>query len=326
MSPAAVSDIATTRVDRCPHCHGADLAWWTEAPDFLLASSAQRYTYLRCRTCGVLFLATRPEELSLGRIYSDQYSPYAPATRTSGPARSPSLVGRVLMRLVTAPETRFHARLEGYYARLPSGSLFLDFGCGAGKMLDRMRARGCMTVGMDFSERALGEVRSKGHVALPVVAAGWDALAESSVDFVRMNHVLEHLYRPDDVLQRLRMKMRPGARLHIAVPNPAGLSARLFKRHWHGLDCPRHVVLFPPTVLAAWLDHLGFRKRHLLYEPLYKDFIRSQARAWRRHEGADGVALDEIMTAPLRRLLAALPVLVATCAGFPDRFHVIAER
>jgi hypothetical protein len=54
--------------------------------------------------------------------------------------------------------------------------------------------------------------------------------------------------------------------------------------------------------------------------------IAHAARAWRRREGADGAALDELISAPFRRFLAALPVLVATLAGFPDRFHLIAER
>lgn len=326
MSRVTVDDIAIVRVDRCPHCHGADVARWAEGVDFLLASSSRTYTYLRCRTCTVLFLATRPAEMSLGRIYPDEYTPYAPAAAKAASARRRPLVARVLMRLVDVPERRFRARLERYYAGLGEGSIFLDFGCGAGAMLDRMRAQGCTTVGMDFSERALDTVRSKGHVALPAVPAAWDAVADSSVDFVRMNHVLEHLYHPADVLERLRTKMRQGARLHIAVPNPEGLSARLFRRHWHGLDCPRHVILFPPAVLATWLDQLGFTTRRILHEPLYKDFIRSQARAWRRHEGADGAALDELMSAPFRRVLAVLPVLAATLAGFPDRFHVIAER
>ena len=184
MSAAAVSDIATIRVDRCPHCHGDELASWSEASDFLLATSSQTYSYLRCRKCGVLFLATRPVETALEGIYPDEYSPYAPAARKAAAAGHRSLATRGLMRLLNIPETRFHARLEAYYAGLGDGSVFLDYGCGAGKMLDRMRAQGCTTVGMDFSERALDEVRSKGHVALPAAAAGWDAVADSSVDFV----------------------------------------------------------------------------------------------------------------------------------------------
>jgi SAM-dependent methyltransferase len=326
MSARIVGNIATIRVGRCPHCHDVDLALWSESSDFLLASSVQTYRYLRCRTCGVMFLATRPAEAFLGDIYPDEYSPYASAATKAAAGGRRALATRALIRLLSVPETRFRARLEAYYAGLGNGAVFLDFGCGAGKMLNRMRAQGCSTVGMDLSERTLEEVRSRGHVALPAVSVGWNAIADSSVDFVRMNHVLEHLYCPEEVLLRLRSKMRPGARLHIAVPNPEGLSARLFGRYWHGLDCPRHVILFPPRVLATWLDRLGFSKRQVLHEPLYKDFIRSQARAWRRRQGADAAVLDELISSPLRRLLAALPVLVATLAGFPDRFHLIAER
>ena len=44
----------------------------------------------------------------------------------------------------------------------------------------------------------------------------WDEVADESLDLVRLNHVLEHLYNPKDALRALRVKMNPGARLHIA--------------------------------------------------------------------------------------------------------------
>jgi SAM-dependent methyltransferase len=270
----------------------------------------------------VLFLSTPPVETALDQIYTEKYQPYAVAKRRS---RTNDLTENVL-RLLNIPQKLFARRLADYYAALGPGNVFLDFGCGAGDMLNRMRKTGCKTIGMDFSVRALEVARSKGHLALPANEDGWSAVDDDSVDFVRMNHVLEHLYRPAEVLKHVHQKMRPGARLHIAVPNPDGISAKLYRRHWHGLDCPRHVILFPPRVLVNWLGDLGFRVRRLLYEPLTKDLIRSQALARRDAQVSGATNVDELMFRPIRVAAALMPVLVATLAGFPDRFHVIAER
>ena len=38
-----------------------------------------------------------------------------------------------------------------------------------------------------------------------------------------------------EALRALARKMAPGARLHVALPNPAGWTARLFRSTWHGL-------------------------------------------------------------------------------------------
>jgi 2-polyprenyl-3-methyl-5-hydroxy-6-metoxy-1,4-benzoquinol methylase len=189
-----------------------------------------------------------------------------------------------------------------------------------------MRAKGCKTIGMDFSEHSLRIARSSGHLALPADETGWSQIAQGSVDFVRMNHVLEHLYEPAQVLRRLRARMAPGAVLHIAVPNPDGLSARLYGRYWFGLDCPRHVIFFPLHTLRAWLEHLGFSILEVITEPAAKDFIRSQALQARHRYGMEYGDLDQLGRREDLRGKAALPVLFARLIGLPDRFHVFAAR
>jgi hypothetical protein len=183
-----------------------------------------------------------------------------------------------------------------------------------------------MTIGMDFSEHSLRAAQGGGHRALPADEAGWSEIAQGSVDFVRMNHVLEHLYEPTQVLRRLHAKMGAGAVLHIAVPNPDGLSARLYGRYWFGLDCPRHVIFFPLHTLGGWLEQLGFRVLEVVKEPAAKDFIRSRALLARHRYGMDYGDLDQLGNREDLRGKAALPVLLAQLIGLPDRIHVFAAR
>jgi SAM-dependent methyltransferase len=316
-------------LDRCPNCGSEDTRHWCEASDLLLGTTEQRFEYRRCSGCGVVFLRERPLESAAGRAYPQQYQPYGgqPGRRTQD--CRPTLVsrlGRVLLRIVAASESRFRARMDRLYETLPPKTVFLDFGCGAGRYLDRMKARGCTTIGMDFSDYALAIVARNGHRALPASAEGWKNVPAGTIDFVRMNHVVEHLYRPKEVLRSLHARMKPGAWLHIAVPSPSGLSALLFRSKWHGLDAPRHVILYPPQALVALLRNAGFKVEEVLQEPLTKDHIRSWV-FWLRSKGMlPRVHPDDYMERIGLRIAATFPMTLARLIKRSDRFHVIARR
>ncbi len=317
-------DIPISILTCCPHCGGANLRLWAEARDFLLDTTDQTFSYARCSACKLLFLTTRPEEQSLGTIYPDEYSPHQQGSVAPKTVRANALI-RASARLIEFPERLFSRQINAYYSGLGHGDLFLDFGCGSGKALNRMRAKGCATIGMDFAERALSAVQSSGHVALRPDRDGWSRIQEGTVNFVRMNHALEHLYHPREVLEQLHRKLRAGGVIHVAVPNPNGISARLYGKYWHGLDCPRHVILFPPRLLADWLKDLGFNVLKVLYEPLTKDLIRSHAR--KQAQGlADAPELDALIKRRRHQALAFLPSVIGTLLGWPDRFHIIACR
>jgi len=134
-----------------------------------------------------------------------------------------------------------------------------------------------------------------------------------------MNHVLEHLYRPLDVLYEVRRVLKPSGVLHIAVPNPEGYSARRYGTDWFALDCPRHIMLFGPMAAQHLLSQAGFATSILVGNPVVKDLIRSRARA----EG-NAVSWDR-MKGDWRMIKAALIVRREARAGRFDQFHLFAR-
>jgi predicted SAM-dependent methyltransferase len=153
----------------------------------------------------------------------------------------------------------------------------------------------------------------------------WDELEDGSLDFVRLSHVAEHLYDPASVLRRLRQKMRPGARLHLAVPNPASVTSLLCRSRWLGLDCPRHIMLYTPARLRRLLAEVGFASFTTLHEPVTKDLARSLAYlahdwGWIEHDAIHRT----IYNRPLAALLM-VPMGLAAALGRGDRFHVFAQ-
>lgn len=269
--------VATETVKACPNCGSHGAAFWVYGRDRLLGTTDQTFEYSKCHHCDVAFQSRRPFEDSIERFYSKGYGPH----EVRSPPRQTGIVRRSLNRASKATtnwvidRAGFQAEMDAFYAQLSKQLTLLDFGCGSGKFLDYAKRLGCETVGMDFSSTALAEVARRGHRALAVSDADWNRIPDGSIELTRMNHVVEHLYDPSNVMRRLYTKMAPGAALHIATPNAACRTAETYGEHWFSLDCPRHIVIFTPQSLRALAERVGFADIRILHEPLTKDMARS---------------------------------------------------
>ena len=68
-----------------------------------------------------------------------------------------------------------------------------------------------------------------------------------------MWHVIEHLRRPWEVIERAAANLQDGGVLAIATPNPRALQFKLLRRRWAHLDAPRHLFLIPSRRARASL-------------------------------------------------------------------------
>jgi len=139
-----------------------------------------------------------------------------------------------------------------------------------------------------------------------------------------MNHVIEHLYRPRETLARLRSKVRPGGRLHLATPNASSAVFRLLRQCWFPLECPRHIVLYTPRSARWLLRQVGFAAAATYQEVLSKDTARSLGYLMQDLGIVDTAgALGMMHRAGLAKVLG-VPARLAALAGRADRFHAIA--
>src|SRR6185369_4856352 len=128
-----------------------------------------RFQIVRCEACGLHFTNPRPTLPTLGRWYPQDYEPYRRKSKASD--LSASAIGRLLLRnAFGAPSVRPAAAARAVarvFATVRSPESFgfavpyrgrgrlLDYGCGGGKFLRRMRALGWDVTGMDFSATAV---------------------------------------------------------------------------------------------------------------------------------------------------------------------------
>jgi 2-polyprenyl-3-methyl-5-hydroxy-6-metoxy-1,4-benzoquinol methylase len=134
----------------------------------------------------------------------------------------------------------------------------LDVGCGRGGFLARMRATGWTVAGVERPGSAYEEVWKRNGIA--VQTGTWDDadFPDGSFDVVTFWHVFEHLPSPHRALQKVSRVLKPDGVLVIAVPDIAGLQARLFNSNWFHLDVPRHLFHFSLDTLSALLRRHEF--------------------------------------------------------------------
>ena len=134
----------------------------------------------------------------------------------------------------------------------------LDLGCWLGFLLDEARERGWQGVGVEPSTFASGFARDR--LGLDVRTADLFAaeLEPGSFDAVVLADVIEHLPDPGSALDRIAALARPGAIMHLALPDAGSRLARTMGARWWSV-IPTHVQYFTQRSLAMLLNRHGWQ-------------------------------------------------------------------
>lgn len=195
----------------------------------------------------------------------------------------------------------------------------LDFGCGTGKYLARMRDLGWTVCGLDRS--AWAARRAKELFEVPVEVGTLPSLDKSPAprgpfDLITAWEVLEHVEDPAATLVALRELLAPGGRLVLTVPNWGGWGARWFGAEWIALDLPRHLTHFDAGSLLRMLTSAGLRTIH------HSTVGHS---GWWRHSARRGAGQGLGRRLCRAKLLSRLLSALAARRGAGESLFVVAE-
>ncbi len=335
-----MTDLPTEKLNRCPECQSKNTIFWCQGIDRLHELNHQEYIYSRCQDCNLIFQSLRPLEADIWKFYPENYQPYQNKENSQNINLSEDKISHeepfftILQKIITKNWISLRAeltnpsnddlnkQLQKFYQPSKAGLTLLDFGCGSEVFLNQVRERGWNTIGIDFSPQSVEQVSAHGHQAFLMSPQVWDEIEDESLDCVRINHVLEHLYHPQENLQAIYAKMKPGGMLHIGTPNPYSITSQIFRSRWFSLDCPRHIILYSPALLKKVLTATGFSEVRILHETITKDFLRSCGYflydlGLINHDELAKIGKRRYLRAslyPFAKLVSAL--------GAADRFHV----
>ena len=229
--------------------------------------------------CGLIWLDPKPTEEDLVHAYSQYYThssrksangssfaarKYAAAKavytmeRYGYPFADISWDARFLSKLLYLfPLRRGVIDAELMFLRRQPGGLLLDVGCGSGDWLEKMQQLGWNVEGLDVDKAAVQVARMKG---LKVYCESLEnlSLPNSVYDVATMNHVIEHVPNPLQLLAECLRILKKNGRLIITTPNTRSFARRVFGDSWRGLEPPRHLFLFTPEALGNALTKVGF--------------------------------------------------------------------
>lgn len=207
--------------------------------------------------CRHVWLDPQPIAADLPLVY-DRYYTHDDRKNTLLQVAKRSSATRTLrlpLRLAYSAFLRFSgissARQKAYAMYLtgwPPGRL-LDIGCGSGERLAYFARQGWQVVGQDVDPKAVDHARET--YGLDVHLGPVESLPESfgAFDAVIMNHVIEHVSSPRELLLQAAARMAPEGMLVAVTPNAESLGHQWFKENWRGLEPPRHLHLFCPQSL-----------------------------------------------------------------------------
>lgn len=219
------------RQTHCPLCQ-------TPPPANLLPLSVHT-----CASCGIRWTYL-PEEIEMGRLYEDEV--YAVVDNRQ------SIFEKIIFR--EAKKVLRKARRI-----FPQAKSLLDFGSGKGQFLKVAQDLGWKGLGVETAqERATFAAEKYGVSVISEFYKG-GKIGSENYDLITLNHVLEHLPEPLDLLQKL-LDQNAQKLVYIEVPRADSWQAQIAGGNWMHWDIPKHLTHWTEEILVEHVEKLGFRK------------------------------------------------------------------
>ncbi len=249
---------AVERVAGCPVCG-------SRRRTRLFAGNDDRYGHegvygvVECATCGLAYLEERPVEHELGEFYRLYY----PAVALAPSAGRQSFVALVKARLRDSAVWGRYQRLvnpSNVYAHVTGrGVDILDVGSGAALAGARWASRrlGASWVGLDLNPDVSAWAAAEGFEVTCRTLEDYATNEHRRFDYILMNQVIEHVYRPGEFLAAARALLKDFGRVIVSCPNYDSALRLRYGRKWLHWHVPYHVSHFTPRSLAVLARRAG---------------------------------------------------------------------
>jgi SAM-dependent methyltransferase len=222
--------------ERCPVCELSGAEPLLRAPDRLHGRQDQ-YTLVRCHACSLVWLSHPPKPEDMRLHYTAAYDELISRSGENSPHR-------------------WRDRKAALAPYKNSGAL-LDLGCSSGAFLESLDPDRWQLHAVEMSavSAKIAEQRSSAKIFVGDVLEA--PFRPESFDVITCFDVLEHVYKPREVLAKVAKWLKPGGIFYVLVPNVDSAESRVFGTYWHGLELPRHLFHFSPASLRNMAKRAG---------------------------------------------------------------------
>ena len=134
-----------------------------------------------------------------------------------------------------------------------TGDCFLDFGCGIGDLVLKMKSRGFVSCGVENNLNAYNACLKKN------ISVFKDLISlKSKFNLISCWHSLEHLSDLTTTLSMFNKLINKNGYLIVAVPNHESFDSKYYGKFWAGYDVPRHRFHFNKDALIRIVEDSNF--------------------------------------------------------------------
>ncbi|MEI2737901.1 MAG: class I SAM-dependent methyltransferase [Chitinophagaceae bacterium] len=251
----------------CPVCGSADIKNVLSAKDYTVSN--ETFSIFGCNACSFRFTQDVPDAASVSPYYKSEN--YISHTNTSK-----GFINR-LYQSVRKRTLKKKRKLIEKVTGIQKGSL-LDVGSGTGAFVSEMKQAGWQVTGLEPDADARTVGKQSYNIELGDISQFYQ-LQESAYDAITMWHVLEHVHDLQGYVAKLKLLLKEGGKLFIAVPNYTSKDAAAYKEYWAAYDVPRHLYHFSPASMQALMEKHGLKilqHKPMWYDSFYVSMLSSQ--------------------------------------------------
>jgi SAM-dependent methyltransferase len=238
-----------------------------------LCGHAGVFEISKCTSCGHAFLSVRPYVENISRYYETGYYTH----NQINPQAINSRIKLYFFKKYIEKIKNFIAgrHLENSYPKI--NGKFFDYGCGSGKLMRKLSDNGWRVSGYEPDIRAC----NLANFYLPDSSIYNDQSCidnnnnYNNFELVIMSHVLEHLYDPSFIIEKLFRFVLPGGKLVVRVPDTNSIESKIFGKYWRGLEVPRHIQHFSEDSILKLLESIKFKNIVIKREALPMSLVES---------------------------------------------------
>ena len=248
--------LVQTKNQNCCCCNSNNSAAICKGIDFEYKTCSNDFYYHECKNCGHIFLKNVPTQVELSTIYPQNYENYSKERNTSLAYKVKSKLDFFSLK-----------KTKKYIKKIDS---IIDIGCADGNTMDVLKKvfPGIKNIeGVEISKVAAKVAIEKGF-KITIGSADELNFKENKYDLITMQQVIEHVYRPEILIEKLSFALRKGGLLIIETPTNECLDLKLFKkRYWGGYHIPRHFNIFSKKGIKNISDRFNLKLISEEYKP-----------------------------------------------------------
>jgi len=205
------------------------------------------YKLYRCGKCAHLFVSPTPTSEEIEAVYKESYF-----HKTEGEGGLGYADYDTDKAGLASTFDKYLVELE----KLAPGKKILDIGAATGFFLDRAKAKGWKTYGVEISRFGADESNRRGHETVCGIIE--DVPGEARFDVITLWDVFEHMTDPKGAIEKAHTLLAPRGLVAINTVDSSSIPARLMGKKWHLVVPPEHLQYFSRESLKRAVEDAGF--------------------------------------------------------------------